>query len=234
MTFDPFGDFDAKGYLRNTLGLKDMAEVKRAEHMAFMQNLPKAIDDLAAKPRLEYADVLQTHKTLFSAFYPWAGQDRSITAPDVAISKSGISGMFALPADIKLAADYALRQGNDPAFMRSKPGEVLGSLAHAHPALDGNGRTILVVAGALAHRAGISIEWQSTDKAAYLSALIQELHQPGKGVLDDYLKPFVQPAVDRDQQLATLLGLKGLGPGSQMAKIPATEPDKAEPAKYKL
>jgi len=221
VTFDPFKDFESRGYLRNAAAEKDMTAVKRLEQTEFRSNLHKAMDALANKPRLEYADILQTNKTLFSALYPWAGQDRFVTAPDIAISKGGISGMFANPSEIKLAADFALKQGNDPAFMRNKPGEVMGSLAFSHPFLDTNGRTILTVHGAMAHRAGISINWQATDKAAYLSALTKELHNPGKGALDDYLKPFVQPAMDSQQQLITLLGLKGLGPGSQMARLPS-------------
>ncbi|MDX4034595.1 cell filamentation protein Fic, partial [Pseudomonas aeruginosa] len=31
MSFDPFGDFETTGYLRNSLGLKDPAEVKENE-----------------------------------------------------------------------------------------------------------------------------------------------------------------------------------------------------------
>ena len=39
MTFDVFGDFEARGYLRNLEGLKDLAEVKRLEHRIFLKNL---------------------------------------------------------------------------------------------------------------------------------------------------------------------------------------------------
>jgi len=222
VTFDPFGDFESRGYLRNSLGEKDMDVVKNAEHIAFRSTVGKALDDLAGKKDLAYSDILQTHKTLFSRIYPWAGEDRSVNAAGLDISKGGVTGMFAYPHQIERAAEFALRQGNDPAFMRAKPGEVMGNLAHSHPFLDGNGRTILTVHSQLAHKAGISIDWKSTDKAAYLSALTHELHQPGAGHLDNYLKPYVQAAVDRQEQLATLLGLKGLGPGSQMAAMPAS------------
>ena len=56
MTFDPFGDFETQGYLRN------LAKVKR----------------------LTYIGLLETHRILFEAVYPWAGQDRGKTAPDLA------------------------------------------------------------------------------------------------------------------------------------------------------
>jgi len=33
--------------------------------------------------------------------YPWAGQDRSATAPNIAIVKAGYKTLFAHPADVK-------------------------------------------------------------------------------------------------------------------------------------
>lgn len=35
MTFDPFGDFETRGYLRNFAGEKNPEFVKRLEHEAF-------------------------------------------------------------------------------------------------------------------------------------------------------------------------------------------------------
>ena len=48
--------------------------------------------------------------------------------------------------------------------MTEKPGEIMGYLAYAHPFLDGNGRTIMVVHAVLAQRAGFSIDWAATKK----------------------------------------------------------------------
>ena len=87
----------------------------------------------------------------------------------------------------------------------------MGLLAHAHPFLDGNGRTIMVLHAELAHRAGISIDWKQTDKTDYLTALTTELNDPGKGYLDLYLKPFIREAIKRQQSTSTLRSLKGLG-----------------------
>jgi cell filamentation protein len=84
-------------------------------------------------------------------------------------------------------------------------------LAHAHPFLDGNGRTIMVLHAELAHRAGISIEWKQTDKVDYLTALTTELNDPGKGHLDLYINPFIRQAIERKQSVSTLKSLKGLG-----------------------
>lgn len=122
---------------------------------------------------LTYDDVLSTHKVLFEAVYPWAGEDRIRNALDIAVSKGTV--LFARPDDIRRAIDYALEKGRDKALMLTKPGEIMGHLAYGHPFLDGNGRTIMVVHSVLAQRAGFSIDWAATDKTAYLNALTEEI-----------------------------------------------------------
>ena len=194
MTFDPFGDFATRGYLRNLANEKDAAIVRRLEHVSFTTGIDEAFARLATKRPLSYADILSTHKILFEAVYPWAGQDRATTSPDVAVSRGSV--LFAHPKYIQNAIDHGLKLGNDPKTMREKPGEVMGYLAHGHPFLDGNGRTIMVIHAVLVQRAGFSIDWAATDKNAYLDALTKELDDPGKGILDAYLKPYVRPAVD--------------------------------------
>ena len=156
--------------------------------------------------------MLTTHKILFGDVYPWAGQDRLVTAPHIAIARGDRNDLFAHPRFVQDAIHYALRLGQDRAFMAARPGEVIGYLAHGHPFLDGNGRTLMVVHIELAHRAGISVDWARTEKAAYLEALTRELDRPGKGELDAYLKPFVGSAVARGQASAALAQIRGLGP----------------------
>ena len=39
MPFDPFGDHDTRGHLRNFAGEKDPARIKRIEHHAFAANV---------------------------------------------------------------------------------------------------------------------------------------------------------------------------------------------------
>jgi len=81
VTFDPFDDFKTRGYLRNVAGQKDLEIVKRLEHNSFLTGVEEAFKSLSRIKRLSYRDVLATHKTLFEAVYPWAGQDRAQTAP---------------------------------------------------------------------------------------------------------------------------------------------------------
>jgi cell filamentation protein len=178
--FDPFGDFESRGYLRNSQRLKDPAEIKALEHRHFLKNIDLAFAALAGVNPISYEHVLATHKTLFGSIYPWAGQDRAAVAPDLAISRGEQGDLFAHPQDVRRATEYALQQGQDLALMAARPGEVMGTLAYAHPFLDGNGRTIMIVHTELAIRAGIGIDWARTDKQSYLAALTRELDLPTK------------------------------------------------------
>ncbi|WP_218833896.1 hypothetical protein [Serratia fonticola] len=57
--FDPFGDYETAGYLRNIEGIKDLDELKRQEHVFFEANLEKALSYLhAIKGKLTYSNFL--------------------------------------------------------------------------------------------------------------------------------------------------------------------------------
>jgi cell filamentation protein len=211
MIFDPFNDFDNRGYLRNFFGSKDIPKVKALEDASFQGNIERAINTLAAIDFIEYKHVLDIHKTLFGEVYPWAGQDRSTTAPGINISKTGYNAMFAQSQYIRRVTEYALEQSRDLNLMVEQPGYILGALAHAHPFLDGNGRSILVLHAEMLYRAGISIDRIKTEKTAYLIALTTELNDSGQGHLDHYLEPFICSAIDPQQSASLLKSLKGLG-----------------------
>jgi cell filamentation protein len=217
VTFDPFGDFSTQGYLRNITGEKDPEIVRRLEHTSFTTGIDAAFDHLAKAKRLSYADVLSTHRILFEAVYPWAGQDRRQTAPDLAISRGNI--LFARPEDIERAVQFALDHGQNPKYMKEKPGEIMGYLAYGHPFLDGNGRTITVLHSVLAQRAGLSVDWSATDKTEYLTALTVEIDDPGKGHLDKYLKPFIRealPGAELAERVSRAPGLDGGDPADKV------------------
>ncbi len=231
--FDPFGDFETRGYLRNLFGEKDPEIIRHLEHSSFVEGVEEAFRHLSIIVHLSYREVLETHKTLFKDMYPWAGQDRLQTAPDIAVSKGSV--LFVHPKDIQTAIEYALQLGQDKAFMEDKPGEVMGYLAYGHPFLDGNGRTIMVIHTELAQRAGISIDWGATNKEQYLTALTYEIDQPGKGILDVYLKPFLRTAIGSGQLARHVVKTKGLE-GDQLAddnKVLGKVTDPALQARYK-
>ena len=95
MTFDPFGDFETRGYLRNVARTKDLKIVRQMEHTSFTTGLDTAFAKLAARKQLSFDDMLSTHQILFDAVYPWAGQDRLINAPSIGVSKGPV--LFARP-----------------------------------------------------------------------------------------------------------------------------------------
>ena len=206
--FDPFKDFEQAGYLRNRYGEKDPKIVQELEHQLFRAGLGEALTHLAKCRDLVYEDFLQVHQILFSAFYPWAGQDRTVTASKIAVTKSGT--WFSHPLDSQRAVEAGLRIARDKQRLRQRPGEVMGLFAYAHPFLDGNGRTMLVVHSELCHRAGFSIEWQRTRKLDYLSALSAEIASPGRGILDHYLLPFVDDRKERPWWGGAIGALPGL------------------------
>jgi cell filamentation protein len=192
---DPFGDYETAGYLRNTYQEKDLSLVGRLETAAFEQEILGVVRKLRRCGTLEYRHITETHSQIFSSLYPWAGQDRSTTAPHLAIGKSGYVTLFAHPADVRRAAEYALERGQDKDYLRAHPGEVFGYLAHAHPFLEGNGRTILTVFAELTRRAGFFIRWEEIDKYDFLSTLTEELLQPGVSKMDALVMRYFKDGV---------------------------------------
>ncbi|KQS75971.1 Fic family protein [Rhizobium sp. Leaf383] len=214
MVFDPFGDYKTRGYLRNVLGSKDTGELRQIEHGCFIANAESAAQTLRGHPKLSYAAILQVHRTLFQDLYPWAGTDRTITAPGLEISRGGVRGIFALPSDIQRAAEHGLLRGSDVGTIRHVPGEIMGLLKFAHPFLDGNGRALMLVHDELCRRAGFHIEWGLTSQKEYLKALTLELHDPKGKHLDTYLMPYKkQGGLDLERSVASLKALPGLNTG---------------------
>lgn len=214
MSFDPFNDFATAGYLQNTLKLKDPKEVKESEHLSFELSVEDALAFLASQDQISYATVLKVHEILFSDFYPWAGKDRNQLTPHLAVFKGSRDDpyftVFEYPHSIQLAVDYALKMALNVERFCKQPGAVLGQLAFAHPFLDGNGRTLLLVFMELSYRAGFSIDCSRTTKDGYLAALSDEIREPSKGHLDSYLQPYIINIDHRDQWPTIIGGIKGL------------------------
>lgn len=195
MTFDPFGDFASRGYLRNSRGYKRAQAIKRFEHKKFEEKLGVARTHLQRSVSIDYARFLETHRILFGTVYPWAGQDRAALGLTTPIFKGRLH--FAGPDRIERIASQALKLAADPAIIARQPGMILAELAYAHPFLEGNGRTILTVHAELARRSAIWIDWRVVPLRDYLIELTKEIVLPGSGCLDDFLAPFVRPNPSR-------------------------------------
>jgi len=222
--FDPFGDFETRGYLRNHAAVKDPDIVKRLEHNAFSRNIKRALTALQTQSEITHESLRETHRLLFSDVYPWAGQDRSQNAADLQITKGDVE--FQLAPYVPHGVDHALSGANDLAAFRDNPGKLIGELAYAHPFLDGNGRTITTVVSELSRRAGFQIAWEETNKLDYLSALTKELDDPKAGHLTAYLKPFVRDGtLDIERAARTLTTLPGLSvPDQKIERVQDLEP----------
>jgi cell filamentation protein len=188
---DPFGDFQTEGYLRNLYKEKDLRVLMHLEKAAFREHVFSTLSFLRGVADIRYERVLETHRRLFDSVYPWAGQDRMENAPHLRIVKAGYRELFALPDSIRIAAEYALQLARDKTYLREHPGQVFGYLAHAHPFLEGNGRTILTVYAELARRAGFHVLWEEIDKDRFLRTLTEELLHPGSA-MDALVLPYVQ------------------------------------------
>ena len=175
--FDPFGDYESAGYLRNALNETDLHFVKKMEHDAFLSNLPKAIQYLSQIPTLDYQALLQTHHIIFKELYPWAGQDRLVTTPNNTVRKGQI--VFANPEDIETTVNRALNA--------NVAGDVLGGLALAHPFLDGNGRAMAVFFSEHQLRQDKVVRWDTMPRSEYLNALGQAI-MTGTTPLNDLLR----------------------------------------------
>lgn len=229
--FDPFRDFETAGYLRNLEKEKDPNIIKRVEHAVFMRNLDRAMAYLGSKEKLRYGDFLEVHRILFSEFYPWAGCDRTSTAPNLAISKGRV--MFCSPVDIARAINEGLRLAQSGSRMRGAAGTVMGFFAYGHPFLDGNGRTMLLVHCELSHRAGFSIDWSATKKGDYLAALTSEIEAPGQGHLDQYLSVFIRDQAGRPKWSEVLSSLPGLDGMDESTQVDGDLNDPAIAAQYR-
>lgn len=183
--FDPFGDYATRGYLQNLEGERDPQRIRTVDHCLFSASAGFALSYLARRKSINYADYLEVHGILFSGFYPWAGQDRSQTAPDLAVARGGVT--FAHPGDCERAVTQGLMLGQQEGQMRARPGEVMQWFAYGHPFLDGNGRTMMLVHAKLARRAGFSINWHKADSHEFLAALAADIEDPQGGTLDRYL-----------------------------------------------
>ena len=122
MIFDPFGDYETRGYLRNHFQIKDVELEKALERISFRDMLPDALGYLAAVDYVRYEHFLKVHDILLSGVYPWAGQDRILLAFSKDIRKGSVT--FAQYPKIERAVTTGLDLAQTPDVMRVRAGEV--------------------------------------------------------------------------------------------------------------
>ena len=93
MTFNPFGDRDTRGYLRNRLGTNDPALIARLEAHAVAAHVLPALAVPKVALTVGYDQVLDTHHRLFSC-------RKFHTLTDVAVSRALSASLPNRPAVI--------------------------------------------------------------------------------------------------------------------------------------
>jgi cell filamentation protein len=163
--------------------------MRKWEHAVYVSNIVSVVSYVRNDKPITYKTLLNTHRRIFETVYLWAGSDRSNI--NIAICKGGYQMLFAHPLSAQRAAEYAISRASVPSDLGKNPGEIFGFFAHAHPFLDGNGRTILTVYSELCRRAGFLIDWPQIPKSDFLVALTKELMKPSAGHLDSLLKSYM-------------------------------------------
>lgn len=193
--FDPFDDFNERGYLRNRFEIKDSDIIKSLEHVAFASSIGLAVQFLDKHARIGYEQYLDVHKIIFGSLYPWAGQCRAQTAPGKVISKGSSRStnhtIFAPASECQRSVEYGLNLAHG-SQLRNRLGEIMGYFAYGHPFLDGNGRTMMLVVQNLCQRMGVIVRWDDVDPAEFLRALSGEIEKPGEKRLDGLLNDFME------------------------------------------
>ena len=195
-SFDIFGDAATRGYLRIIGATNIRSELRMLERRSYLANRRDAVDMLDAQPNITYRHVLDTHRILFADVYPtWAGTPRTIAVGIVDV-------VFCPPEDIEAFAQDTLGKAGDRREMLTNPGAIFVDLAHIHPFLDGNGRTLTTVHTVLAERAGITIRWDQIDRAVFLGALTHDLTNRGDNMVETVIAGHVPLATNTRSQAA--------------------------------
>lgn len=187
--FDPFGDYEEKGYLQNKRGLPFGAGLSKVERDCFLVNLPFATAYLHHQRSLQYGHLLKTHHILFGDLYPWAGKPRSKVFP----------GKIIFKGDTMFAASHNIEKAFHIAMQGDSPGKTLGHLCYTHPFLDGNGRAIFTFFDEYLKRKNLRLNWTGISRDDFLKAIDQQIAQPDSQALDDLLAPLLSDyAQDRN------------------------------------
>ena len=176
---DPYLDKDS-GILRNLLGIKNQADLDRAESsLSFLRT-----SELREQPVLGGFDLkhLQAiHKRLFCDVYDWAGQLRvvEIQKGSTDFARHMVIQSAARQLFDQLAKEQHLR-GLDADQFSERAGYYLGEINVLHPFREGNGRAQREFIAQLAAQAGHPIDWAGVSQAEMLHASVSAYNGDSK------------------------------------------------------
>jgi cell filamentation protein len=192
MIWDPFGDMDTRGILRNKKGIKNKAKLDTVEYLLIHTNIDKALNVLTREKQIDLRSWRRTHAILFADIYPWAGTIRT--------QQVERRYRFNVPENVERESNAVFAKTRTKGFLIEHLGEVYGELAFNHPFYDGNGRSLNVVFSEMARREGFGIAWDKFDKQSYLAHLTNAAFGCSYGGLTDYLKSKIIPLEQADPE----------------------------------
>lgn len=180
--------YKGKATLKNKLGIRDFAMWKEAE----AELVTARLFELEVNPLPGLFDkkhLYDIHKYLFQDCYDFAGKTRKED-----ISKGNTKFCVCIYIDEQLAELFAkIKKRNVRAENKEEIVEFLGfimaELNIIHPFREGNGRTIREFIKEYARRFGYAIDWNKTNKAELLDAMISSVFDNSelKAVLYDVM-----------------------------------------------
>jgi cell filamentation protein len=165
------------GVLKNKLGIRDEAELKKAEASLVAWRCFQ-LADKPIRGRFNLDHLKAIHKHLFCDVYEWAGELRDI---DLAKGNSYFANHShivdaAKPIFEKLSQESYL-QGLDVSTFSDRAAYYLGEINALHPFREGNGRAQREFINHLAYQNGYFIEWKNVSPEEIIQASKESFQQ---------------------------------------------------------
>lgn len=156
--------------LKNLPGIKDSAELKRAE--GDLTRMSMAIVYGKEYEKFNTETLCDIHRTIFGGLYEWAGTLRTIPIAKAAEVLGGDTVRYAAPSEIRRQLDMASRE-----IAQIKPTEnrkdilfkivrVTAAIWQTHPFREGNTRSVVAFSVLLAASLGVRLDYGLFEKHA--------------------------------------------------------------------
>jgi cell filamentation protein len=182
--------------LRNLLGIRDAAELNRAEHeLAAVRTARLTVTVVPGA--YDTAHLRRFHRLLFGDVYDWASQLRTgnISKGDVSFAPAQVLSVWLDQLFTELAARRHLVALEWDEFVAAFAA-LYGELNAIHPFREGNGRTQRAFLRQLAAHAGWTVAWEALDRAENDRACREYVVTARPGALVRLLTPAIEPRLE--------------------------------------
>jgi cell filamentation protein len=183
--FRSWGEFFWPGteVLRNKLGLREQAQLEKAERALTYGRLVELRSSRPVAGRFDLAHLQAIHAYLFQDVYVWAGKLRTSTLGKGETQFCRPEHIMAYAREVfgRLADNDFLRDLDVKSFIH-EAAEVLGDLNALHPFREGNGRTQRAFMELLSDDAGYPIVWLADMELRNVTASIESVRGDNAGL----------------------------------------------------